>query len=118
MNQPEILENYLNPLYDPNPGVIWPSVAPISIELWKELYFAHTSSAPWNGLYECAKHMKQNQAAVRKAAGQMRGQIRRALEEINSNPESSCDSENEVHKEEEKEKQTRLAHLSLESQST
>lgn len=34
LNRPDILENLLNPLYQPNPTVIWPSVAPISFELW------------------------------------------------------------------------------------
>lgn len=34
LNRPEILDTLLNPLYDPNPNVIWPSVAPISIEVW------------------------------------------------------------------------------------
>ncbi|CAD7081950.1 unnamed protein product [Hermetia illucens] len=38
LNRPEILDTLLNPLYDPNPNVIWPSVAPISIEVWNELY--------------------------------------------------------------------------------
>ena len=31
MNRPEILQQYLNPMYDPNPAVIWPSVAPQSL---------------------------------------------------------------------------------------
>ena len=31
MTRPEILEQYLNPMYDPNPLVIWPSVAPQSL---------------------------------------------------------------------------------------
>ena len=34
LNRPDVLKNLLNPLYDPNPSVIWPSVAPISLELW------------------------------------------------------------------------------------
>lgn len=34
LNRPDVLKNMLNPLYEPNPGVIWPSVAPISLELW------------------------------------------------------------------------------------
>lgn len=40
LNRPDILKNLLNPLYDPNPSVIWPSVAPISLELWtgKSIY--------------------------------------------------------------------------------
>jgi hypothetical protein len=31
INQPDLLPNYLNCLYDPNAKVIWPSVAPISL---------------------------------------------------------------------------------------
>ncbi|XP_013114065.1 myotubularin-related protein 9 [Stomoxys calcitrans] len=38
LNRPEVLKNFLNPLYEPNPSVIWPSVAPISLELWSDLY--------------------------------------------------------------------------------
>lgn len=34
LNRPEVLKNFLNPMYEPNPRVIWPSVAPISLELW------------------------------------------------------------------------------------
>lgn len=29
-----MLQKYLNPLYEPNDEVIWPSVAPQSIDLW------------------------------------------------------------------------------------
>lgn len=36
--RPEIMKVILNPLYDPNPGVIWPTVAPSSIVLWTELF--------------------------------------------------------------------------------
>uniref|UniRef100_A0A182Q0D6 Myotubularin phosphatase domain-containing protein n=1 Tax=Anopheles farauti TaxID=69004 RepID=A0A182Q0D6_9DIPT len=38
LNRPEVVKSLLNPLYEPNPAVIWPSVAPISIVLWSELY--------------------------------------------------------------------------------
>ncbi|XP_014664528.1 PREDICTED: myotubularin-related protein 9-like [Priapulus caudatus] len=38
LNRPEVLQNYLNPMYEPNKAVIWPSVAPQSLELWSELY--------------------------------------------------------------------------------
>lgn len=34
LNRPDVLKNMLNPLYEPNSSVIWPSVAPISLELW------------------------------------------------------------------------------------
>ncbi|KAL4705246.1 hypothetical protein ACJJTC_010265 [Scirpophaga incertulas] len=38
INQPDELTAYINPLYDPTPGVIWPSVAPMSYVIWEELY--------------------------------------------------------------------------------
>lgn len=39
LNRPDILQNFLNPLYEPNPNVIWPSVAPISLEVWSGEFF-------------------------------------------------------------------------------
>ena len=36
---PEVLNNYLNPLYEPKLTKFWPSVAPVSITLWSNLYF-------------------------------------------------------------------------------
>lgn len=42
LNRPDVLKNVLNPLYEPNSSVIWPSVAPISLELWNELYLRWT----------------------------------------------------------------------------
>ena len=38
LNRPDILTSLLNPLYDPNKMAIWPSVAPVSLVLWDELY--------------------------------------------------------------------------------
>lgn len=31
LNRPDILQSFLNPMYDPNNRVIWPSVAPMSL---------------------------------------------------------------------------------------
>jgi myotubularin-related protein 9 len=31
INRPEILQTILNPMYEPNNRVIWPSVAPVSM---------------------------------------------------------------------------------------
>lgn len=112
MNQPDILEQWINPLYEPNPGVIWPSVAPISIKLWRELYLAHTNAASWDGMLSYAKQIKQNHTAVRKVAGQLHAQIKQALEEIRSDPDMSRgDADGQ-------EEHPRIAQLSLESQST
>ncbi|XP_015603918.1 myotubularin-related protein 9 [Cephus cinctus] len=84
INQPDVLEKWLNPLYEPNPGVIWPSVASVSIQLWRELYLAHTSAAPWTGMLSSIREIKQNHTTIRKIAGQLQGQVRQVLEEINN----------------------------------
>lgn len=34
LNRPDVLKSLLNPTYEPNPAVIWPSIAPISLEIW------------------------------------------------------------------------------------
>lgn len=39
INKPEILQKYINPFYRPNSDAIWPSVAPVSIELWESLFY-------------------------------------------------------------------------------
>lgn len=39
LNRPEVLTSLLNPMYEPNKSPIWPSVAPVSIVVWGDLYF-------------------------------------------------------------------------------
>ncbi|XP_023289363.1 myotubularin-related protein 9 [Orussus abietinus] len=111
INRPQVLETWLNPLYDPNPGIIWPSVAPVSIELWRELYFGHTVAAPWAEMLECTKELKNNHAAVKKLAMELRVQIRQVIDRIQMSPDSSseatCQDESE-----------RLAKLNLEASGT
>lgn len=38
LNRPDVLKSLLNPIYEPNQSVIWPSVAPISLVLWSGKY--------------------------------------------------------------------------------
>ncbi|VBB26450.1 unnamed protein product [Acanthocheilonema viteae] len=38
VNNPEILRTYVNALYEPNPAVLWPCVAPQSIAFWERLF--------------------------------------------------------------------------------
>ncbi|XP_034941277.1 myotubularin-related protein 9 [Chelonus insularis] len=100
MNKPESLETWLNPLYEPNPGVIWPSVAPISIHLWKELYIEHTSAFSWEGFISCVNQIKENHLAVKKVANQLRAKVSRALDEIICGPDTSsetdCDNDGQL----------------------
>ncbi|XP_056649054.1 myotubularin-related protein 9 [Diorhabda sublineata] len=39
LNRPDVLTSVLNPSYEPNKSPIWPSVAPVSIVVWSDLYF-------------------------------------------------------------------------------
>lgn len=38
LNRPDVMKSLLNPAYEPNPAIIWPSVAPLSLVLWADLY--------------------------------------------------------------------------------
>ena len=38
LNRPDVMTSLLNPAYEPNPSIIWPSVAPLSLVLWSDLY--------------------------------------------------------------------------------
>lgn len=38
VNRPDVLQKYLNPVYEPNTDAVWPSVAPQSIELWEGIF--------------------------------------------------------------------------------
>lgn len=38
LNRPDVMTSLLNPAYDPNPSIIWPSVAPLSLVIWSDLY--------------------------------------------------------------------------------
>lgn len=38
LNRPDILTSVLNPIYEPNKSPVWPSVAPVSLVLWNDLY--------------------------------------------------------------------------------
>eukprot|EP00096_Caligus_rogercresseyi_P002512 TRINITY_DN14675_c0_g1_i1.p1 TRINITY_DN14675_c0_g1~~TRINITY_DN14675_c0_g1_i1.p1 ORF type:complete len:298 (+),score=30.60 TRINITY_DN14675_c0_g1_i1:126-896(+) len=38
INRPDVIVNYLNPMYEPNGKIIWPSVAPVSLLLWQDMY--------------------------------------------------------------------------------
>ncbi|CAD5120271.1 DgyrCDS8840 [Dimorphilus gyrociliatus] len=44
VNQPNVIGDLMNPLYEPNHSVIWPSVAPQSLNFWSNVYAAFKPS--------------------------------------------------------------------------
>ncbi|XP_072935715.1 myotubularin-related protein 9 [Epargyreus clarus] len=75
INQPDELATYLNPLYEPTPNVIWPSVAPMSYVIWEELYLR------W--LVEQRTESREEQyRAIRAREQQLRAQALAARREL------------------------------------
>ena len=86
---PENIKKYTNPLYDPNPNIIWPSVAPVSIVLWRELYLSHTNAAPWNDLIECAIEIKNKHLSIQKVSKEIHSTITEVIQGIELEPSES-----------------------------
>ncbi|KAK3607056.1 hypothetical protein CHS0354_015367 [Potamilus streckersoni] len=84
LNRPEVLERYLNPLYDPNPAVIWPTVAPQSLELWPGMYqrsYLDKSKKreKWTEIAKICEYDKELRSKVNKLRRQLASLEREAL---------------------------------------
>ncbi|XP_046578152.1 myotubularin-related protein 9-like [Haliotis rubra] len=84
INRPEILQQYLNPMYDPNPSVIWPSVAPQSLSLWSGLYLrCQVNQKPeeeaWAEITKIREFDKELKAKVTKLRRQLASMEKEAL---------------------------------------
>lgn len=74
VNRPDIMQTYLNPMYEPNNLVIWPSVAPQSLVLWNAMYLRwvcdmKTQSQAWVSIAEIRdkdKELKSKVARLRR----------------------------------------------------
>ncbi|KAK6644545.1 hypothetical protein RUM43_000812 [Polyplax serrata] len=73
LNRPEVLQAYLNLMYEPNNSVIWPSVAPVSLGLWSELFlrwvFDFTSQKSIRNAMEA---LKAEDVELKQKAGRLR----------------------------------------------
>lgn len=82
--RPEVLQNYLNPMYDPNPRVIWPSVAPQSLVLWSGLYQRSIidqskQKEAWQEVSKIREYDKELRSKVTKLRRQLASLEREAL---------------------------------------
>lgn len=76
LNRPDILQSYLNPMYDPNNRVIWPSVAPMSLSLWSELYLRWViDQSPQQKALQAVMALKENDKELRFRATRLRRQL-------------------------------------------
>lgn len=82
INRPKILEECLNPVYDPNEKAIWPSVAAQSLEFWESVYLRWTIDLKFK------KRAKQRLKFIRTEQKRLRAegdQLRLKLEAANVN---------------------------------
>ncbi|XP_032877261.1 myotubularin-related protein 9 [Amblyraja radiata] len=68
-NRPKVLEKYFNPLYEANSLVIWPSVAPQSLQLWEGVFLRWNRSSKyldeaWDEIIHIIEYNKDLQAKV------------------------------------------------------
>ncbi|KAI5642287.1 myotubularin-like phosphatase domain-containing protein [Phthorimaea operculella] len=75
INQPDELSTYINPLYEPTPTVVWPSVAPMSYVLWEELYLR------WQ-IEQNTEQREEQYRAIRTREQQLRAQAHQLRREL------------------------------------
>ncbi|BFZ21316.1 hypothetical protein BsWGS_24355 [Bradybaena similaris] len=84
LNRPEILQDFMNPMYEPNQTVIWPSVAPQSLTVWTGLYLRGViNQAPqeeaWQEIYKIREYDKELRSKVSKLRRQLASLEREAI---------------------------------------
>lgn len=73
VNRPNVLEQYLNPIYDPNEKAIWPSVAAQSLELWESVFLRWSIDMKFkNRARERLKFIRAEQKRLRSEGDQLR----------------------------------------------
>lgn len=76
LNRPDILQSFLNPMYDPNNRVIWPSVAPMSLSLWSELFLRWVvDQTPQQKAWETITSLREKDKELRLKATRLRRQL-------------------------------------------
>ncbi|PSN52380.1 hypothetical protein C0J52_06724 [Blattella germanica] len=76
LNRPDVLQSFLNPMYDPNNRVIWPSVAPMSLSLWSELFLRWVvDQTPQQKAWETITSLREKDKELRLKATRLRRQL-------------------------------------------
>jgi len=88
-NRPEILRTFLNPFYEPNLNVLWPSVAAQSIILWRSLYLRfYENQTPQREAWDEYLIIKEKEIELRSYVNKLRQELlelaRKCLEKDNN----------------------------------
>lgn len=76
INRPDVIHTFMNPVYEPNLKIIWPSVAPASLTLWSGLYLQwvvdqSSTQITWTAIGE----MKEKEKELKRQAIRLRKQL-------------------------------------------
>lgn len=91
LNQPGELPKYINPLYDPTPSVIWPSVAPMSYVIWEELYLRWMIEQNTEDREEQYKVIRSREQKLRSQAQQLRRELFDLAQQYYEPKQETCD---------------------------
>lgn len=76
VNRPSVIAQYLNSTYEPNPGVIWPSIAPQSIILWESLFLRFVvPTVAANAAHDALNHLKSYESELERKVMLLRKQL-------------------------------------------
>ncbi|XP_063591147.1 myotubularin-related protein 9-like isoform X1 [Penaeus indicus] len=76
VNRPEVLPKYLNPMYEPNQRVIWPSVAPMSLQLWASVFLRWVvDQGPQEAAWTIVRELREKESSVRSQVARLRRQL-------------------------------------------
>ncbi|XP_053209374.1 myotubularin-related protein 9-like isoform X1 [Panonychus citri] len=76
INRPDKICDYLNPAYEPNNSVIWPSVAPQSIVLWEAMYLRWSIPQGYRDeMYTAISQLKDYEKEMKTKAAKLRTQL-------------------------------------------
>jgi len=76
INRPEVLQSYMNPVYEPNSKVIWPSVAPVSLTLWSGMFLRWVvDQSPTKDTWATISDLKEREWEMKREAIKLRKQL-------------------------------------------
>lgn len=97
VNRPEVIQKYMNPMYDPNQSVLWPSVAPQSLTLWSTLYCRSVvDNGPKEEAREEMTRIQEYDKELRSRVNRLRRQLDRLMRQETKVCKGSAVSNNEA----------------------
>ena len=100
LNRPDVMTSLLNPAYEPNQSIIWPSVAPLSLVLWSDLFLRFViESNQTKKISQQIQTMISTEKELRSRVVRLRKQLsdlQKEYEELQGDHKNNNDNSNNV----------------------